>query len=61
MLFEVIREVTLVMGNTHFRQRDPGHSVVSTIHERARAQNRAERGMEIETRGEVNRTLAGRM
>ena len=56
---EVILEVTLVVGNAHPRQRGPGHSVVSIAPERARAQYREVLALEIETREQVNRTLAG--
>ncbi len=56
---EVILEVTLVVGNAHPRQRGPGHSVVSIAPERTRAQYREVLAQKIETREQVNRTLAG--
>ncbi len=58
---EVTLEVTLVVGNAHPRQRGPGHSVVLTALERTRAQYREVLALEIETRKQVNQTLAGRM
>ena len=59
MLSEVILEVTLVVGNAHPRQRGPGHSVVWITPERTRAQYRELLVQEVETREQVNWTLAG--